>query len=110
MMDIDKIRDEMAEKHDHSGVVMIGEYVSERLMKGAKLPEGKTLLGAFEEIRKYASKHKTGNYCFVPPEKAYEIVDAYFGFDKDAEAQVVPAPVTQPAADALDLDALLGEW
>lgn len=110
MMDIDKIRDEMAEKHDHGGVAMIGEYVSGRVLKGAKISEGKTLMGAFEEIRKYASAHKTGNYCFVPPEKAYEIVDAYFEFGMDAEAQAVPAPMTQPAADDLDLDALLGEW
>lgn len=107
MMDIDKIRDEMAKNHDHDGVVMIGEYVSGRVMKGAKIPEGKTLLGAFEEIRKYASKHKTGNYAFVPPEKAYEIVDAYFQFGKDAPAQAMPAPVTPQAADDLDLDALL---
>lgn len=129
MMNIDKIRDEMAKKNDHPGVTMIGEYVTERVTAGAAIPEGKTLEGAFAEIRKYAEKHKTGNFAFVPPAKAYEIVDGYFGFEhqpqEDNRADFrpqymmskLPAPETiepidaQAApADDLDLDALLGEW
>ena len=39
----------------------------------------KTLYGAFEAIRDYASKHKTGNCAYVPPEKAMELVLEYFG-------------------------------
>lgn len=107
MMDIDRIRDEMAKKHDHPGVVMIGEYVTERVTAGAAIPEGKTLEGAFAEIRKYAEKHKTGNYAFVPPAKAYEIVDGYFGFGRPAEKQVEVAAMPTDNMDDLDLDALL---
>lgn len=91
MMDIDKIRDEMAEKHDDGAIVTIGEYVSERIMKGAKLLEGKTLTGAYKEMEKYAREHRKGNSCCIPPQKAFEIVDAYFEFGKDAEAQAAPA-------------------
>ena len=39
----------------------------------------KTLYGAFKAIRDYASKHKTGNCAYVPPEKAMELVLEYFG-------------------------------
>ncbi len=39
----------------------------------------KTLYGAFEAIRDYASKHKTGSCAYVPPEKAMELVLEYFG-------------------------------
>lgn len=101
-MDMDEIRDEMAQQHDHAGVQVIGEYVTQRLSAGATLQEGKTLIGAFNAVRSWAEKHKTGNYCFVPPETAYKLVDEYFGFG-------AAAPVDAPAkTDALDLDALLG--
>lgn len=110
MMDMDRIRDEMAKRHDHPGILMIGEYATERIGNGAKLPEGKNLAGAFEAIRKYAEQHKTGNYAFVPPDKAYEIVNQYFGWDKQAEepqpAQVAAMPTD--TLDDLDLDAILG--
>lgn len=43
------------------------------------LADGKTVIGAFEAMRDYASKHKEGNFaCLVPP-KAMEIVLEYFG-------------------------------
>lgn len=101
-MDMDKIRDEMAEQHGHAGVQMIGEYVTKKLSAGAVLQEGKTLMGAFNEVKAWAEKHKTDNYCFVPPETAYRLVDEYFGFG-------AAAPAEEPArADDLDLDALLG--
>lgn len=102
-MDIDKIRDEIAEKHDHAGVVMIGEYVSQRISGGGKLEDGKTLEGAFNAVKAWAEKHKTGNYCFVPPETAYKIIDEYFGFSQAAAEKESPKQ-----ADELDLDALLG--
>lgn len=110
MMDIDRIRDEMAKKHDHPGIAMIGEYVTERVTAGAAIPEGKTLEGAFAEIRKYAEKHKTGQFAFVPPTKAYEIVDGYFGFGKQAEKLAEAGAMPLDTKDDLDLDALLGGW
>lgn len=43
------------------------------------LADDKTVIGAFEAMRDYASKHKEGNFaCLVPP-KAMEIVLEYFG-------------------------------
>lgn len=107
MMTIDKIRDEMAKKHDHPGVAMIGEYVTERVTAGADIPEGKTLEGAFAEIRKYAEKNKTGNFAFVPPEKAYEIVDKYFGFGAREEKPVEVVAMPTDTMDDLDLDKML---
>jgi hypothetical protein len=43
------------------------------------LTDGKTIKGAFEAIRDYASVHRTGNYACVPPTKAMELVLEYFG-------------------------------
>jgi hypothetical protein len=42
------------------------------------LTDGKTIKGAFEAIRDYASVHRTGNYACVPPTKAMELVLEYF--------------------------------
>lgn len=109
MMDIDRIRDELT-KYTGDAMEMLGDYVTERIMKGAKLPEGKTLKGAFDALYNYARQHKKGSCCFIPPQKAYELVDRYFGWDKQAEepqpAQVAAMPTD--ALDDLDLDAMLG--
>jgi len=43
------------------------------------LTDGKTIKGAFEAIRDYASVHRTGNYACVPPTKAMELILKYFG-------------------------------
>ncbi len=43
------------------------------------LTDGKTIKGAFEAIRDYASKHKTDNYACVAPAKSMELVLEYFG-------------------------------
>ena len=64
--------------------------------------------GAFGEIRKYAEKHKTGNFAFVPPEKALEIVSGYYGLDMNQPEEPQAPAQRRPEADDLDLDALLG--
>ena len=111
---MDKIRDEMARNSGNPGIQFLGEWLTEQLerMPDAAekiLEDGKTLTGAFGEIRKYAEGHKTGSYAFVPPEKALELVSGYYGLDaKPAKAQPqAPAPA-RPEVDDLDLDALLG--
>lgn len=43
------------------------------------LTDGKTIKGAFEAIRDYASVHRTGNYACIPPTKAMELILKYFG-------------------------------
>lgn len=106
---MDKIRDEMAKRADHPGIAAIGEYMTERLQADESLAENvlnekKTLLGAFDSIRAFAQKNKTGNYCCVPPEKAFRLVCDYYGIQtQHAETQAPAGP-----DDALDLDALLG--
>lgn len=112
---MDKIRDEMAKCPEHDGIRIIGEYMSRRLTMEPAIEEhleGKTLTGAFEKIKKYAQEHKNGNFAFVPPEKAYEIVNGYYGIpaapaERRKEETQAHAPETK-APDALDLDALLG--
>lgn len=111
---MDKIRDEMAKNSGNPGIQFLGEWMTEQLESTPAIAEkvlqnGKTLAGAFGEIRKYAESHKSGSYAFVPPAKALELVSAYYGLDalpEKAETQA-PAPVPQEPDD-LDLDALLG--
>lgn len=126
---MDKLRDELAADNS-AGVQQVGEYMTARLMADAELAEailveGKTLKGAFQAIHDYASKHRSGNFAFVPPEKAFEIVAGYYilpaqdiksasacGFGSAGDggaAGAEPLPdKNAPVADALDLDRLLG--
>ena len=114
---LDKIRDEMAAKANNPGVQTMGEGLTEMLQQRPEiaaqiLAKDKTVEGAFGEVRKYAQAHKTGNFAFVPPQKAMAIVAGYFGIDAEkAEPQAPaekPAPVKHAEPDDLDLDALLG--
>ena len=109
---MDALRDEMAKHHDSPGIAYIGECMTGRLQADHTLADrltatGKTLAGAFESIRSYASKHKTGNYAFVPPEKGVAIACEYYGIPADGAA-APQAQTPAPADDGLDLDALLG--
>lgn len=104
---MDRIRDELAGAGGDQAIEEIGEYVTRRVAAGADVPEGKTLKGAYEAMREWARKHQKNGCCCVPPEKAYELVDKYFGFAGKAE-RPVPAPVRSSVVDELDLDALLG--
>ena len=113
---IDRIRDEMAKESSHPGIQFIGGWLTGELTKRPELAEklmdeSKSVKGAFEQIHNYARKHKTGNFAFVPPEKALEIVAEYYGFDAPAQEEPQAlAPDTEPVSnpDEFDLDALLG--
>ena len=113
---VDRLRDEMAQRANHPGVAVIGEYLTDRLQRDHALAEKlvakeKTLAGAFDAIREYASKHKNGsNWAYVPPEKAFAIACEYYGIDADGEKKAAQtlAETPPPADDGLDLDALLG--
>lgn len=114
---IDKLRDEMAANPEKPGIQEVGAYMTSRLMDrpedaGQVLVEGKTLKGAFEAIRSYASKHRTGDFAYVPPDQAFKLVAEYYGLEvhvmrsnPQALADLKPAAAPQ---DDLDLDALLG--
>lgn len=114
---MDKIRDEMAAKSGHMGVQAVGQFITLLLQSspetaGQVLQEGKTLEGAFGEVRKWAEGHKNGSYAFVPPDKADELVRGYYGISVGKEETQAPAAPAVPARraepDDLDLDALLG--
>lgn len=125
---MDKIRDEMATSKN-PGVQMIGEAMTKLLAECPELgstieQEGKTLQGAFDRVKAYAKKHAQSGCCFVPPQKAAEIVAEYWGIDIAMMQQAVaeaymPAVAKMPEKpketsaasslmDELDLDALLG--
>ena len=113
---VDRLRDELAKKSDHPGVAVIGEYLTGRLNADHGLADkicadGKTIEGAFEAIRDYASKHRNGKaWAYVPPQKALEIVCEYYGIPADGEKSHAQTLAHQeaPSDDGLDLDALLG--
>lgn len=112
---VDRLRDELARKHDHPGVQVIGEYLTGRLNADHGLADkicadGKSVEGAFEAIRAYARKIQKGGCAYVDDAKSLEIVCEYYGIPADGEkshAQTL-APQAAPADDGLDLDALLG--
>ena len=115
---VDRLRDELARKHDHPGVQVIGEYLTGRLNADHGLADkicadGKSVEGAFNAIQAYASKNRNGkSWAYVPPEKALEIACEYYGIPAEkSDAQTLaqkPASSAPPSDDGLDLDALLG--
>ena len=111
---VDRLRDELARKHDHPGVQVIGEYLTGRLNADRSLADrlaadGKSIEGAFDAVRDYASKHRNGKgWAYVPPEKALEIACEYYGIPAEKPGTQTPAPQSAYADDGLDLDALLG--
>ena len=109
---VDKLRDEMAKHAGDAGIAALGEYLTARLLENPEIAEkilanGKTIAGAFNEVREYARKNQKGGFCAVSDEKAYEITCQYFGIDAQAPARAPAAEKT--SADEIDLDALLGE-
>lgn len=113
---VDRIRDEMAKESSNPGIQFLGGWLTGELEKRPELAETlldekKSIKGAFEKIRGYAEKHKTGNFAFVPPEKALEIVGEYYGIDAETPEIKEPqalAPAAKLEKDAaFDLDALL---
>lgn len=105
---MDKLRDEMAAAKDGPGVAVLGEYMTERLLKDAAiapniLKDGKTLAGAFEAIREQARKEQKSGFACIDDVRAYRITCEYYGVSPQGEALETQAL----ADDALDLDALL---
>lgn len=115
---MDKIRDEMAQNPNRPELQAIGEMLTERLAADPQaaekiLEKGKTLDGAFAEMREWARKHQRGGACCVSPAQALEIVLGYYGLDAGGPIPPAHPPKAQalapdPLGDGLDLDALLG--
>ena len=45
------------------------------------LVEGKSLEGCYHYMRDIASKRKTGNFAYIPPEEGFQIIRDYYGID-----------------------------
>lgn len=107
----DKLRDEMARKHDSAGVAGVGEVMTALLQAHPEyapgiLAEGKTLQGAYDALEKYARDHRGGAKCvYVPQATAEKVLLQYYGIRATEKAAAQPAP--SPETDDLDLDALL---
>lgn len=114
---VDRLRDELAKKHDDPNIQFLGEYLTGRLSADHGLADklaadGKSIDGALNAIRDYARKIQKNNRACVPDAKGFAIACEYYGIPKDGEK-----PHTQTSAhaqgpakadDELDLDALLG--
>lgn len=112
---IDAVRDEMAKAPAGSGVHGVGEIVTDLLpqmptLQAAVVEKGKSLEGAYKEMREYARKNQSGGCYYMPPGQAMEMILKYYGVE--AGAVVVPAAATgtgdgdiAPTTD--ELDALL---
>ena len=64
------------------------------------LAEGKTLQGAFDKMKGIASKRRTGNCAYIPPEEGFAIIREYYEI---TEADIMPAPAKHEAADVIDI-------
>lgn len=57
-----------------------------------------------EQIKKYADAHKTGNFAFVSPTKAEEIIRRFYGIEQLTASAPTPAP---SSGKLIDLDDFL---
>lgn len=126
-MAMDLIRDEMAKNHDRPEIVLLGEYLTERLKTEPGIAEAllkmKTpLKDGFEAIRDHARKIAKGGYACVDDKTGFGIACKKWGIGPsaaeggtsphrggmDAQALAHEQPGSEPGSvDALDLDALL---
>lgn len=107
-MIIDAIRDGMAKEHNNQPMLQLGELLSNWILQhnaGEKDAGDKTLTGAMNAVRDEAKKHQSGGCACVSDTDALTIALRYFRIDNAGAA----APAAKLKADALDLDALLGE-
>lgn len=110
---MDKIRDELA-GNSNPGVQMIGEAMTALLMAEPELSdkilkEGKTLAGAFNAVKDYASKNKTGGFAIVLPAKAAEIVAKYWDIDIAAMKRAVLAAEMESMGERMTNDIATGK-
>lgn len=66
------------------------------------LTKGKTLEGCFRHMKDIASKRKTGNFAYIPPEEGFQIIREYYGIG-DPGIPNKPAP----QGDVIDIMDLL---
>jgi len=106
-MVIDIVRDGMATATAHS-MTVLGEVLTEWLLahkaQAEQVVDGKTLTGAMQAIMEVARKQGHVGWGVVDDQEGLRIALAYFGVTDSGVTGSAP----KPAADALDLDALMG--
>ncbi len=114
-MAMDLIRDEMAKNHDRPEIVLLGEYLTERLQKdpglaAAVLQHKAPLAAGFDAIRDHARKIARNGSACVDDRTGFALACKKWGIPADGDAQALAheQPGSEPGGvDALDLDALL---
>ena len=103
---IKRIEEQQAKLKAGSAAWVVGEQLKDicrREAKSAELiaqdlqVEEMSLEKAEKEIKKYADAHKTGNFAYVSPQKADEILRKFYGLPKADEKTTTPQ---SPAATA----------
>lgn len=112
---MDKLRDEMAKESSRPEIRILGEYLTERLMKEPGIAEkimanGKSLDGAFAHMKAQAQKKAQKGAYVMASEEALKMLCEYYGITAEAKEAEKPqaAPTPKKPAGSLDLDALLG--
>lgn len=102
---IDAIRDGMAKEHGDPAMVQLGDLLTDWVTQhqaGDRDVGSKTLSGAMGALRSEAQKRQKGGCGCVSDAEGLKIALGYFGVAAEE-------PASPKAADALDLDALLGK-
>lgn len=64
---------------------------AELILKDLAVPE-MSVTNAEKKIKAYADKHKSGNFSFVSPQKADEIIRKFYGLKTGTEQEASPEP------------------
>lgn len=101
----DKAKEKLAkEASEKEYLIPFEEYLTEicttdRIAEKI-LAEDKSLEKCFAKMKGIASKKRTGNFAYIPPEEGYKIIREYYGID-DAESKA--EEVKTEAIDIMDL-------
>ena len=112
---MDAIRDGMAKEHTSRAMQVLGELLTEWLLKHPEQAEKdagtKTLSGAMGAIREEArkqTKQQGGNVGVVDDQEGLRIALEFLGVASGEAAVADLRPSPAQAVDELDIDALLG--
>ena len=124
---MDKLRDEMAAKHEDGMLCQLGELLCAYLQEAPSAEEAlaadkKTIAGAVEAMTERARKKAVKHIGALTLPEGMEIALGYYGVEMDKAAlsramyrmisgepdEAAPAQEAPAAEDELDLDALLG--
>lgn len=67
------------------------------------LAEDKSLERCFQHMKGIASKRKTGNFAYIPPEEGFEIIRKYYGIEEEQPKR----RAAEPQGEVIDIMDLL---